>query len=112
MSVAVEKGRNQSRGIDKLIRKPLTTDSQAARERNSFLAHSKDTAGRLSIVILDGCQVNLVLMPFNKMSCALVHFPGCVGRETASRMQVKRLKPAGAFNKHFCQLKLSSTTVA
>lgn len=41
-----------------------------------------------------------MLMPFNKMGCALVRFSG-VGRETASRMHVKRLKPARAFCRTF-----------
>lgn len=47
------------------------------------------TAGHFSKVILDGCQVSFVLMPFNKRSCTLVHFLGCVGKETTSSMQVK-----------------------
>lgn len=98
----LEEGK-EPRGAGKLIIKTsFTTDGRAAREWNSFLAHSEDTAGRFSKVILGGCQVNLVLMLFNKMSRTLVHFPGCVGRETASRMQVKRLKPARAFGEHFC----------
>lgn len=52
----------------------MTTDSQAVGERNFTLAHCEDTAGHFSKVILDGCQVNLVLMPFNKMSCDLCAF--------------------------------------
>ena len=66
--------------------------AKAARERNSILAHSEDTTGHFSNVMLDGCQVSLVLMPFHKRSWTLVHFPGCVGRDTASRMQVKTLQ--------------------
>lgn len=90
-----------------------TTDSQAARETKFLFGPQGRHGWSFFIkVMLGRCQVSIVLIPFNETTWTLAHFPGCVGRATASRMRVKRLKPATACSKNFRQLKHPNVIVA